>query len=131
MMVDLHITQCSIRAYYKGLPAYRFDACIFPDLKSVLGCVSAFQFSYPLSVNVKTFSSYALDTAALLGGNEYLVAQMLDKLAQTPYGDAERRCAKWACAKLMSQGTLVEEGLNQRQFTEMFGQYHRDGLPSK
>ena len=85
-------------------------------------------------LNVKTFSSYALDTAALLGGNEYLVAQMLDKLAQTPYGDAERQCAKWACAKLMAQGTLgglEEEGLNQRQFTEMFGQYHRDGLPSK
>ena len=46
------------------------------------------------------FYSYAIDTAALLGGNEYLIKQMLDEIEQLEYNEKELSVLKWALTEV-------------------------------
>lgn len=81
-----------------------------------------------------------MDTAALLGGNEYLISQMMDKLSGTPYSDDEAAAVKWAVERFYPagkgmrslHGTLAEhEGrLSQGHLTELFNPYNRERLTS-
>ena len=47
--------------------------------------------------------SVALDTAALLGGKEYLVAQILEDLAALEFTQGEKSCLQWALQPLWSE----------------------------
>ena len=47
------------------------------------------------------FYSYALDTAALLGGNEYLIKLMLDEIEQLEYNEKELNVLKWALTEVI------------------------------
>jgi len=44
--------------------------------------------------------SYAMDTAALLGGNEYLIKQMLDEIEQLRYNEHELEVLRWALTEV-------------------------------
>lgn len=44
--------------------------------------------------------SFALDTAALLGGNEYLIKQMLDEIENLEYNEKELSVLRWALTEL-------------------------------
>ena len=79
---------------------------------------------------------YALDTAALLGGNEYLLSQMLDKLSTTPYTDAQREAVFYAVQHVSQNEGFADvlrgrEDLNQGHLTEYFTPYNKDRLPSE
>ena len=68
-----------------------------------------------------------LDTAALLGGNEYLIQQMLDKLCLIDYKEQESKAIDWIRKKLRCQDAKVE---NQKDLTDLFSSYQRERLPS-
>ena len=78
---------------------------------------------------------YALDTAALLGGNEYLVSQMLEKLSQTPYTPEERSALVWVSRRLSPDDhernkILAErEEVHQGVLTGFFTEFHQERLP--
>ena len=67
-----------------------------------------------------------MDTAALLGGNEYLVSQMLEKLSQTAYSPEERSALDWAIQRLSPEDSTRlqmlrdKEEVHQGVLTEMF-----------
>ena len=42
-----------------------------------------------------------MDTAALLGGNEYLIKQMLDEIEQIKYNEKELGVLKWALTEVI------------------------------
>merc|ERR1712020_564825 len=44
--------------------------------------------------------SFALDTAALLGGNEYLIKQMLTEIENLEYNEKELEVLKWGLTEL-------------------------------
>jgi len=79
--------------------------------------------------------SYALDTAALLGGNEYLVSQMLDNLSQAVYSGVERAAIKWALRELCQGWTgdevpeMAATGFNQGHLVNYFTKTNRERLP--
>ena len=50
------------------------------------------------------FYSFALDTAALLGGNEYLINQMLDEIEQLEYNEKELSVLRWALTEVIMRG---------------------------
>ena len=45
--------------------------------------------------------SFALDTAALLGGDEYLIRQILEELQRLEYNNNERRVLRWALTEVI------------------------------
>ena len=67
-----------------------------------------------------------LDTAALLGGNEYLIKQVLDKLGQVDFTPTEKSVIKWALKEL---NVTLEDFKNQKALTALFGAFHRERLP--
>lgn len=77
--------------------------------------------------------SYALDTAALLGGNEYLVSQLLDDQHRTLYLPEEIDVLKWALLWLWGEKDYchildVEEKYKQNTFTHLLTTYNRQNL---
>ena len=44
--------------------------------------------------------SFALDTAALLGGNEYLIKQMLTEIENLEYNEKELEVLKWGLTEV-------------------------------
>ncbi len=81
---------------------------------------------------MREYSSYALDTAALLGGNEYLVSQMLDKLGQAVYSPLEIKSIRWGLDELCPVGDVgleAQQGFNQTHLTQLFA--NRERLPSE
>ncbi len=42
-----------------------------------------------------------MDTAALLGGNEYLIKQMLDEIENIQYNEKELAVLKWALTEVI------------------------------
>jgi hypothetical protein len=80
-----------------------------------------------------------VDTAALLGGNEYLVFQLLDKLSQTPYGNEEREAIAWALSRAASADLTAhvraqldaKHELSINNLMAFFGEEHRERLPRK
>ena len=44
--------------------------------------------------------SFALDTAALLGGDEYLIQQILVELQKLEYNDNEKKVLRWALSEV-------------------------------
>ena len=58
-------------------------------------------FIYSLFYLPKIFAvSFALDTAALLGGNEYLIKQMLTEIENLEYNEKELEVLKWALTEV-------------------------------
>lgn len=47
--------------------------------------------------------SFALDTAALLGGDEYLIQQILEELQRLEYNNNEKRVLRWALTELWGE----------------------------
>ena len=45
--------------------------------------------------------SFALDTAALLGGDEYLIQQILEELQRLEYNHNEKRVLRWALTEVI------------------------------
>ncbi|XP_040579259.1 uncharacterized protein [Lepeophtheirus salmonis] len=77
---------------------------------------------------------YALDTAALMGGNEYLVFEIIDKLTQCTYNKEESLALKWALSKLWTdeEGTnefLKTCDLNQGHLLDFFTPQMKESLP--
>jgi hypothetical protein len=81
--------------------------------------------------------SYALDTAALLGGNEYLVSEMMEKLSQTVYSRVEKEAIKWGLRELCPGWTGAEmpefetKGFNQGHLINLFTSQNKERLPSE
>ena len=51
---------------------------------------------------------YALDTFAILGGNEYLVSQILEDRIHTGFGPTEKSVLKWALLRIWNgNGSFV------------------------
>lgn len=94
--------------------------------------------------------SYALDTAALLGGNEYLIKQMLDEIEQLQYNEKELGVLRWALTEVWGaevtekvlyrpitdpveknkdDETQTETLCNQKCLNELFTEYNRKRLP--
>ena len=58
-------------------------------------------FTYSLVYLPKIFLiSFALDTAALLGGNEYLIKQMLTEIENLEYNEKELEVLKWGLTEV-------------------------------
>ena len=56
---------------------------------------------FKLKVISKLFCRFALDTAALLGGNEFLVSQIYeDRCQQSAFSQKERSTLEWALNRL-------------------------------
>jgi len=59
------------------------------------------------SVSAKLVSglerSFALDTAALLGGDEFLIEQLVEELQKLEYNDNEQKALNWALTELWGQ----------------------------
>ena len=46
------------------------------------------------------FCSFALDTAAILGGDEYLIQQILEELQRLQYNKNEKNVLRWALTEV-------------------------------
>ena len=46
------------------------------------------------------FGRFALDTAALLGGNEYLIQQVLEEAQHIEYNENEKKVLRWALTEV-------------------------------
>ena len=58
-------------------------------------------FPHSLDNLFYTFAiSFALDTAALLGGNEYLIKQMLTEIENLEYNEKELEVLKWGLTEV-------------------------------
>ena len=44
--------------------------------------------------------SFALDTAAILGGDEYLIQQILEELQRIEYNKNEKNVLRWALTEV-------------------------------
>ena len=45
--------------------------------------------------------SFALDTAALLGGDEFLIEQLVEELQKLEYNDNEQKALNWALTEVI------------------------------
>jgi len=92
------------------------------------------------SDNVKLLTglerSYAIDTAALLGGNEYLIKQMLDEIEQLEYNEKELSVLKWALTELWGENAANKvfqndgkEIRNQKDLNKLFTKDNQARLP--
>ena len=58
-------------------------------------------FTYSMVYLPQIFAiSFALDTAALLGGNEYLIKQMLTEIENLEYNEKELEVLKWGLTEV-------------------------------
>ena len=64
-----------------------------------------------------------MDTAALLGGKEYLVEQFLDEKSSLVYTDGERQCLHWALNVLWGPHPIAN-----RIAEELLGNDHEDAI---
>eukprot|EP00092_Neocalanus_flemingeri_P010917 GFUD01011760.1.p1 GENE.GFUD01011760.1~~GFUD01011760.1.p1 ORF type:complete len:225 (+),score=42.79 GFUD01011760.1:174-848(+) len=73
--------------------------------------------------------SLVVDAFALLGGNEYLVQQMIDKLVDTNYSPAEEASIRLATDNLWENKLDVESPLNLGHLLEFLTPLHQERLP--
>jgi len=92
--------------------------------------------------------SFALDTAALLGGNEYLIKQMLDEIEHLEYNEKELNVLRWGLTELwgdqttekvlsgiisekkkVQDGTQTETLNNQKGLNKLFTKDNQVRLP--
>ena len=106
------------------------------EMRLVSTTIAIFSVMYVLYTHL-VCRSYALDTTALLGGNEYLVSQMLDNLSQAVYSRVERAAIRWGIRELCQGWTgdevpeMAASGFNQGHLVNYFTKTNRERLPSK
>jgi len=69
--------------------------------------------------------SFALDTAAILGGDEYLIQQILEELQRLQYNKSEKNVLRWALTELWGDAAtqkLFEDGNSQNSDEKYTGE---------
>ena len=80
------VKSIALRKYKNGIDSYTNDLNLF---------------MYSLVYLPQIFAiSFALDTAALLGGNEYLIKQMLTEIENLEYNEKELEVLKWGLTEV-------------------------------
>ena len=68
----------------------------------ISGCFKAVRIALIITATSQiSCCSFALDTAALLGGDEFLIEQLVEELQKLEYNDNEKKALNWALTEVI------------------------------
>ena len=88
-----------------------------------------FFFFFFLSMKMSFFRSRALDTASILGGNEFMLSQTFHELQDKMFTSEDLELLKWALGVVWADYEM--EYKSQRSFTNLFLPNAKRELASK